>query len=435
METGCNSCCKVFYLLSLLFYSIFFILTFTFPIDHSKDVDDYIECKKNITLFSRSKDINEEIEKKCDNIPNLGYFFGNISLCLYSMFHFILDFSILLTGDCYLKFLYLLIPLYLFNLVMTVYINYKSYVLTIRLIFAVFDYIFIILSFSYCCCCNYNYSQMCEKNYKCNADCLDVFFEKRKEKEKEEIPKKIIEIKNENRLLKEGNQKILNEIKIFNEENKLLIIKSKEHTSCVNVENKKIEAIIWYMKKKYNRTFAFDSVYQNLLTEVKNKCNININRAKLKEIFLYYIKEKFTECLSCPLTADIFLNPMITPEGQTFDKSYLLKEIQKTGKNPLTRKNLNEAQLIENKLVRDLCEIFRANYDKFSMEDLLEMRNLLINKNTKKFYINPVIIKFGYKKGETEESNNKNEEYSNKVILNLIEQNKDILSDEFIDSL
>ena len=189
------------------------------------------------------------------------------------------------------------------------------------------------------------------------------------------------------------------------------------------------------MKKKYNRTFAFDSVYQNLLTEVKNKCNININRAKLKEIFLYYIKEKFTECLSCPLTADIFLNPMITPEGQTFDKSYLLKEIQKTGKNPLTRKNLNEAQLIENKLVRDLCEIFRANYDKFSMEDLLEMKNLLINKNTKKFYINPVIIKFGYKKGETEESNNKNEEYSNKVILNLIEQNKDILSDEFIDSL
>ena len=189
------------------------------------------------------------------------------------------------------------------------------------------------------------------------------------------------------------------------------------------------------MKKKYNRTFAFDSVYQNLLTEVKNKCNININRAKLKEIFLFYIKEKFTECLSCPLTADIFLNPMITPEGQTFDKSYLLKEIQKTGKNPLTRKNLNEAQLIENKLVRDLCEIFRANYDKFSMEDLLEMRNLLINKNTKKFYINPVIIKFGYKKGETEESNNKNEEYYNKIILNLIEQNKDILNNEFIFSL
>ena len=435
METGCNFFYKVFYLLSLLFYFIFFILTFTFPIDNSKDVDDYIECKKNITLFSRSKDINEEIEKKCDNIPNLGYFFGNISLCLYSMFHFILDFSILLTGDCYLKFLFLLVPLYLFNFVMTAYINYKSYVLTIRLIFVVFDTIFIILSFSYCCCCNYNYSQMCEKNYKCNADCLDVFFEKRKEKEKEEIPKKINEIKNENKLLKEGNQKILNEIKIFNEENKLLIIKSKENTSCVNVENKKIEAIIWYMKKKYNRTFAFDSVYQNLLTEVKNKCNININRAKLKEIFLYYIKEKFTECLSCPLTADIFLNPMITPEGQTFDKSYLLKEIQKTGKNPLTRKNLNEAQLIENKLVRDLCEIFRANYDKFSMEDLLEMRNLLINKNTKKFYINPVIIKFGYKKGETEESNNKNEEYSNKVILNLIEQNKDILSDEFIDSL
>ena len=85
--------------------------------------------------------------------------------------------------------------------------------------------------------------------------------------------------------------------------------------------------------------------------------------------------------------------------------------------------------------MRDLCEIFRANYDNFNMTDLLEMKNLLINKNTKKFYTNPVVIKIGFKKGETEESKNKNEEYSNKVILNLIEQNKDILSDEFIDSL
>ena len=238
--------------------------------------------------------------------------------------------------------------------------------------------------------------------------------------------------------MKEGNQKILKEINEFNETNKLKQGQKKKETHFLNVENKKIEAIIWYMKKKYNKSFDSDIIYQNLLSEIKDKCGININRAKLKEIFLFYIKEKFTECLSCPLTADIFLNPLITPEGQTFDKSYLIKEIQKTGKNPLTRTKLNESQLIENKLVRDLCEIFKSNYDKFNMSGFNEMKSLLKDKNTKMFYTNPVVIKYGYKKGETEEGKGgiyKNEEYSNKVILNLIEQNKEIMSDEFIDSL
>ena len=57
----------------------------------------------------------------------------------------------------------------------------------------------------------------------------------------------------------------------------------------------------------------------------------------------------------------------------------------------------------------------------------------MINPENKKFYSNPVVIKEGDKKGETEEGIGLIKEYSNKVILNIIEQNKEILSDEFFE--
>ena len=40
---------------------------------------------------------------------------------------------------------------------------------------------------------------------------------------------------------------------------------------------------------------------------------------------LSYIKERFEECLACPITNGIFINPVITPEGQTFDHLFISK--------------------------------------------------------------------------------------------------------------
>ena len=94
---------------------------------------------------------------------------------------------------------------------------------------------------------------------------------------------------------------------------------------------------------------------------------------------------------------------------------------------------MNENQLLENKLVRDLCDIFKYNYDNFNMNTFLKMRGFLINKNTDTFYKYPIVLRNGY----TEEGigTNSNEKYLNRVILNLIEQNKELLSEEFINSL
>ena len=167
------------------------------------------------------------------------------------------------------------------------------------------------------------------------------------------------------------------------------------------------------------------------MEKIKNKCGEDIDKNKSQKIYLDYIKEKFVGYLNCPLSADIFYEPVITPEGQTFEKEYLLKYLKTKKENPLTRNKLWEEQLIENKLVKNLCEIL--NQSEFSIDNFIKIKKLLINPENNEFYSNPIVIKEGNKKGETKEGNALSSEYSNKVVLNIIEQDIDILSDEFFE--
>ena len=250
-----------------------------------------------------------------------------------------------------------------------------------------------------------------------SGDCFGAYFKGIAKKNLQKIEVKINTIKTEINNLREENKK-LND--------------SANKGIATNIENKKIEVILWYIKNKYNKTFSQNILYQYLLDEAKEKCGITIDKNKLRDIFVIYMKDKLTEYLTCPLTADIFLNPVITPEGQTFDKNYLLKEIKLKKQNPLTRNNLNEKELVENKLVLDSCELLKFNQDKFKMENIFQIRKLLINPKTNKYYSNPYVIKEGDRRGETEDGIGNIDKYSNKVISNIIEQNGDILTNEFM---
>ena len=137
--------------------------------------------------------------------------------------------------------------------------------------------------------------------------------------------------------------------------------------------------------------------------------------------------------MKCPITFDIFKNPVITPEGQTYDNYEIIKVLEKQGVNPLSKKELTEEQLINNILVKKLSVIITENKDELTKNNFNKIKKFLINPENKKFYSNPVVIKEGDKKGETEEGIGLIKEYSNKVILNIIEQNKEILSDEFFE--
>jgi hypothetical protein len=130
----------------------------------------------------------------------------------------------------------------------------------------------------------------------------------------------------------------------------------------------------------------------------------------------------------------MFSNPYITPDGQTFDRLAIINQIKKNGLNPITKNILSQDDLIENKLVLDISEIMKLNYDYFTIQHFQEIKKLLKSKITNKLYEYPCVVYEGSDKGNTKEKYNfeKFEKYPNLVIKNMIKQNLEIFDDNFL---
>ena len=212
-----------------------------------------------------------------------------------------------------------------------------------------------------------------------------------------------------------NNTNIINQKLIIDEKNK----------------NQKIIMIIkYYIYNKYKDNDFQDLTLENLINEIYKKYKEKINKKKIKKISYMYIKDKLLENLTCPISQDIFINPYITPEGQTFNKYYIDKYIEIDGKNPLTKLPLEKRDLILNKKVLDLLELYDNNKNKFNKTICNELKNILKNENGN-YYNNPIIIEFGEHKGETTEGNNNNNRYINLIIKSLIDQIGDLLEEDF----
>ena len=146
---------------------------------------------------------------------------------------------------------------------------------------------------------------------------------------------------------------------------------------------------------------------------------------------LVYIQKQLTECLTCPLTKKIFVDPLIAPNGETFETDDVLDKMNSSGN---IGNNLNIDELIQNKLVAKISKIIRTNKD-FNLDTLIEIRKLLINPDTKTFYSNPYVIWEGEKLGDTAEKENGEINYENKIIKNIMEQIGELLSDEFLEDI
>ena len=198
---------------------------------------------------------------------------------------------------------------------------------------------------------------------------------------------------------------------------------------------KKIEIICSYIKINHGKKISKDSLNKKFLTDIKYKYGLIVDKNKYDEIAINFAKERISECLKCPLTKKIFSNPVITPNGQTFDKIAILKKIEENGKNPVNNNKLESKDLVQNTLVLDICEILNQNNDCFTKNNFDDIRNLLISKVTNKLYENPVVIYdlYGYDIGKTKEGNitDLKAKYKNLVIKDLIEQNKAIFDDNF----
>ena len=233
--------------------------------------------------------------------------------------------------------------------------------------------------------------------------------------------------------LKEENIKLRKERELLTNKRDYMISKIKEINKA-KYKNIKIDIVCNYLKSKYETNVTKDLLYNKLFSKIKGECGLCFDKNKYEEIIIDYIKERISLYFKCPLTHQIFSNPYISPEGQTFDKNAIFKLVQQNGRNPVTKNKLEINELYENKLVLDIAEILNLNYDYFSIKAFEEIKKLLISKETGKYFENPIVNINTNSQGTTKEGSKIeiNAKYQNLIIKNLIEQNREILDDNFL---
>ena len=62
--------------------------------------------------------------------------------------------------------------------------------------------------------------------------------------------------------------------------------------------------------------------------------------------------------LCCKITMDVFRDPVITPDGISFEKQVLLEHLSKSQTDPFTRQPLTQADLRPNYALKEACDEF-----------------------------------------------------------------------------
>lgn len=73
------------------------------------------------------------------------------------------------------------------------------------------------------------------------------------------------------------------------------------------------------------------------------------------------------EHLLCPISAELFKNPVIAPSGYSYEKSHIEFWLQKNNTDPMTRSKLSKDQLYDNKSLKDAIQNYKLYYRQYSM--------------------------------------------------------------------
>jgi hypothetical protein len=69
--------------------------------------------------------------------------------------------------------------------------------------------------------------------------------------------------------------------------------------------------------------------------------------------------QQLEQILTCPITHELFQDPMVASDGHTYERAAIARVIETTGVSPLTRERLT-GELFPNRLIRSLLRDFEV---------------------------------------------------------------------------
>jgi tetratricopeptide (TPR) repeat protein len=125
-------------------------------------------------------------------------------------------------------------------------------------------------------------------------------------------------------------------------------LKQEEYKPVCKAVKKKIKTLIFLKKSE---------MFNYKISRLKNHYKNSIKSEKYKKMFSKYLNEKpllpISEAFFCPITLELFSDPLITCFGNTFDEESLKSHFSKMGvTDPITRQAVNPFQIFNNLAVR-----------------------------------------------------------------------------------
>lgn len=73
-----------------------------------------------------------------------------------------------------------------------------------------------------------------------------------------------------------------------------------------------------------------------------------------------YLPDKVKNALICPITYEVFRDPVIDPEGHTYEKVAIMEHLRTNHCSPITREKLEQKDLISNRILKDTIQALVA---------------------------------------------------------------------------
>lgn len=71
-------------------------------------------------------------------------------------------------------------------------------------------------------------------------------------------------------------------------------------------------------------------------------------------------KESGPDHLTCPLTGKLYVDPVKTPSGHTYERAAILEYIKEHGKDPLSKQKLKATNLTSNNATKMLIQQYKT---------------------------------------------------------------------------